>query len=114
MAGNESDRSHERDSSPERTASFGDSVLIKITPEGEKVWDEYHRHSNEVSGHDLPIDRDEEGYTEMQLYDVARIFGSKLWVGRGGYSSRDWPIEPVFKFVEDPTQETIAPAEPAQ
>ncbi len=66
------------------TGNFNSLVKVKIMSEGERIWNE-----NNTS----PIKRDEEGYTTMSLWQVAKIFGPDMGLGK------EMPFEPEFKFL---------------
>lgn len=70
--------------SPE-TRNFNDIVLVRITPAGEQVWRERSEGIGEAlraTGFQSPtIKRDAEGFTEMPLWEVMQVFGSKTKPG---------------------------------
>ena len=74
---------------PETIRNFNDPVWIKITPAGERILEEYYKALN-VKAPELK--RDAEGFTEMQLWEVALIFGKEMYNGQA-----DLPIEMTFK-----------------
>ena len=80
-------------------ASFNNPVLVKITPAGEKLWHEHHAASKELAESiGMPglyeITRDKDGYTRMQLWEVANIFGKAMSMG-----VVDLPVDMNFMFV---------------
>lgn len=79
---------------PETTRNFNNPVLIKVTEIGEQIWDDYHREARILlkDPNAFPLQRDDDGYTRMRLYDVASIFGPAMHAGV------DLPIETEFKF----------------
>jgi len=76
---------------PEGVANFNDRVWVKITPEGERVWNEFYAKMKgifDAAGTPVPkVERDADGWTQLQLHDVAHIFGSELYNGN--------PVSPV-------------------
>jgi len=72
--------------------NFNDEVFVKVTPLGEEMWNEYHADARAGDSTAFQLQRDDEGYTRMQLSEVAHIFGPGLTTGF------DLPIEPTFKF----------------
>lgn len=82
--------------------NFNDEVLVRITPTGEELW---RRHYERLAHYAAEIglaaqfatpdiERDEEGYTRMQLNQVANIFGEAMFTGSPP------PVETTFKFVQ--------------
>ena len=95
----------------ERTANINDEVLVKITEEGEKMWDSYYAGLFAGTTIDKPtIERDEEGYTKMQLHEMAFMFGSELYGGKwiSAKGNTQIPIEPTFKFIEKKKRNIIS------
>lgn len=93
------DTQNSREQAPaQREGNFNDEVLVKITPTGEAIWHDFHAAARAFmvnNGHQDPyvITRDEDGYTRMQLWKVASIFGDSLsWGGPE-------PIEMRFKYI---------------
>ena len=74
---------------PEAIKNFNDQVWVKVTPDGERVREEYYESFN-IRAPELK--RDEEGWTRMQLYEVAHFFGSEMYHGNDCL-----PIEMTFK-----------------
>jgi hypothetical protein len=78
---------------PNAVRNLNDKVLVKITPAGEQIRNNYFAGIKM----DTPaIERDSEGWTEMQLYEVANLFGAEMYNGNPRL-----PIEPTFR-VEAP------------
>lgn len=87
---------NESERKPLRIGNFNDIVLVKITEHGERDWyDYYNSFLGEHPEHIPAIKRDDEGYTEMQLHEVAQVFGSKMYMG-----NTENPVEMTFKFVD--------------
>ena len=83
---------------PEREVSFNDEVLVRVLPEGEAIWNAHYAEAVRAftdRGEPNPyvLQRDEEGYTRMLLWQVAYIYGPHI-----GYNGRELPIEMNFKF----------------
>ncbi len=57
---------------------FNDEVWVKITPEGERTRDEYYQRLKKEMP---PIEKDAEGWTKIQLHEVAHLFGSQMYNG---------------------------------
>lgn len=78
------------------TRNLNDEVLVKVTPEGETAYQEYYRAVFKGSSVDIPtLERDADGYSRMQLWEVANIFGPHMYMGAA------LPIETELKFVEE-------------
>ena len=64
---------------PENTEqNFNDQVWIKVTQEGEQIRDKYYKG---LGVETPPLEKDAEGWTEMQLYEVANLFGGEMYNG---------------------------------
>ena len=84
--------------SPEQTTdmetrNFNDYVLVKVTPAGEAMWDAARQRTREAYPEAGRLERDEEGYTKMQLWEVAQYFGAAMYNG-----NPNLPLETTFKF----------------
>lgn len=93
--------SGDREREPGQWRSFDDEVYIRITERGGRI---YHRHYN---GYAAPLRRDADGYTRMQLWKVAQIFGKHIYTdhseeisagGAGNRSEGEPLILPDFRF----------------
>jgi len=74
---------------PKTIRNFNEIVWVKITPAGEQILEEYYKRLNVK----VPeLERDAEGFTEMQLWKVANIFGKEMRNGQDNPS-----IEMTFK-----------------
>ncbi len=82
---------------PEREGNFNDYVLVKVTPAGEKIWDEHWAEVRVIMGNPEAgiLERDEDGFTKIQLWELANVFGPAMCNG-----SRALPVEMNFKFPE--------------
>jgi hypothetical protein len=78
----------------ELIANFNDEVLVKITPTGEEMWNAVYARTRDLYPDAFPIQRDEEGYTKLQLHVIANIFGPAMYNG-----NPHLPIEPTFKYL---------------
>lgn len=78
--------------------NFNDRVKVRITPEGEKLWNLWFERLSLLP---RAIERDADGYSEMQLWEVANIFGD------GMYNGCTPPVEMTF-FIAD--QHSASPA----
>ena len=67
---------------PEGVLNLSDPVWIKVNPKGEWIWNEYHasmKASYEAAGVPPPkLEKDEQGWTRLQLHEVMKIFGQHL------------------------------------
>lgn len=84
---------------PELQRNLNDTVLVKVTPDGERIWDESMADvlaTFPQQEADYLLQRDAEGYTRLPLHEVMRVFGGKAMpVGMGS------PIEAGFRFLND-------------
>lgn len=64
---------------PEVVRNFNDTVWVKITPHGERVWAAHHWNLGIQAP---PIKRDEQGYTEMPMWEIANVFGKDMFNGQ--------------------------------
>lgn len=83
---------------PEIKANFNDLVKVKITPAGERIWQAFHEEARSImrrlgKDHTFDLERDEEGFTVLQLWQVAQIFGPHI-----NEYNVDLPFEMDFKF----------------
>src|SRR3989338_1593554 len=69
--------------------NFNDQVWVKITQEGEQVRDKYYKG---LKMETPPFEKDAEGWTKMQLHEVAQLFGSEMYNG-----NPHLPIETTFR-----------------
>ena len=67
-------------------ANINDMIKVKLTAQGKEILDKMVADTlSTLKGFDLsdysPYHTDSEGYTEFQLWDFMRIFGSHFWNG---------------------------------
>jgi hypothetical protein len=82
-----------------REGNFNDEVLVRITPTGEAIWRDFYADAREFytsQGEPNPyvIERNEDGYTRIQIWQFATIFGAGMYHG-----NNTPPVEMGFKFV---------------
>jgi len=58
--------------------NINDHVRVKITARGARVWEGHWR---SYGLEPPPIERDADGYTELQAHGMMRIFGADMSVG---------------------------------
>lgn len=83
---------------PEGEANFNDEVWVKVTPAGEQAFNEHYaqfRESFEKAQVPIPkLERGENGWTRMQLHQVAVIFGRHMY-----HSNQNPPLEMNFRTI---------------
>lgn len=86
---------------------FSDEILVRVTPAGEAIWD---KRQDDIARQFVDksqftprkIERDEQGYTKMQLFQVANIFGEAMCNG-----NNNLPVEVQFKIPTEKTGDTV-------
>lgn len=58
--------------------NFNSLVKVRVTPEGEKLYLEHYKLVPLAPGETRKINRDEDGWTKMQLGEAAQIFGPAM------------------------------------
>lgn len=59
--------------------NLNDEVKFKVTKEGEKIWEDYYM---KLKVKEIPkILKDRYGFTKMDLWEMAHIFGPSLIMG---------------------------------
>src|SRR3989344_5476195 len=71
--------------------NLNDEVWIKVTEEGEQIRNDYYE---ELGTEASPLKKDAEGWTGMQLHQVASLFGQEFRARGVGL-----PIETVFRTI---------------
>ena len=83
---------------PETIKNFNDEIWVKVTPSGERVREEYYKRLDMQTP---ALNRDAEGWTRMQIHEVAHLFGSEMHTGIG-----DFPVETMFRTKSHSTRPT--------
>jgi hypothetical protein len=77
--------------------NINDSVWVKLTPEGEKIYADYWHQYDDVlnrAGYTTPpIKKDKDGWTKFQHWDFMKIFGSHFHMGIDGPIKTEIKIE---------------------
>lgn len=68
-----------------KTLNINASVRIKLTPFGLNILKNYHDDNFPPTLEFTPPDVDEEGYCEMQLYEVMHVFGQYMNIASPNY-----------------------------
>jgi hypothetical protein len=69
---------------------FNNNVYVKVTPAGEQVRNEYFK---KLGIEAPPLEKDKEGWTKMQLWEVMGTFGREMRMG-----NVNLPLEMTFKI----------------
>jgi hypothetical protein len=74
---------------PEAVKNFNDQVWVKVTAEGKRIREGYFK---QLGIEAPPLEQDSEGWTKMQLHEVANLFGREMYTGNPRL-----PIETTFR-----------------